>query len=195
MSYYEEEPDFEDEIPATTDELEQAIQELMPKLSDLSPEALRKIAERASQALSVEVDQHVRKEVKTLVLKACGAQLQELAKKHMQDVFAEVLVEKVIVSGDSWSQKEATIREVIQGEMKKALENLKSDHKRENYVKEVINNFLGKELQDIAKSAVSEFKKEVLQELTKESTQRLTRTIAKAIAGDTKLLSVLKAIE
>lgn len=198
MDYGHEEEDYEEvevEQPEKeSDELELAIQELIPKLGTMTPDAVRGIALRAAREIAYGVRTSVVAEVKKVVMAACGAELQRMAREHMTQAFAEALTSKVYV-GNTWEKKELSIREVIEVEMKEALGKLKGDNTRDSYVKEIIKSFLAKELQEMAQKAVAEFKADILQQLTRESTQRLTQSIAKALASDTKLLNVLKAME
>lgn len=174
---------------------DEAIDGLVQQFGSISKESMRAIANEAAGRIANEIRNSVKDNLKKAIQSACGDEIRVIAKQHMREVFAVVVEEKVVQSVETWTEKTATIKEIIHKEMTSAIASIKAEHVRKEWIKEAIDSFVSKDLRKVAESAVAEFKAELGTEAKREATKALTATLAKAVASDTRLTSLIQALE
>lgn len=192
---YDDDCDEEENDEIVTDTGEAAVLELTKYMNSLPESVLKNLAREAARQIVNGMRNTIERSVKDLVIKECSAQIKTKAEVYMEAAFAEALVGKVLVSGTSWDEKRESIKEVIRKEMSKAVDGLKSDYKREDFIKTALNGLIDKELAQIAKAAVDEFRQKVMKDISKEAMTQIVKSVAGTIAGDKKFVALLEAMK
>lgn len=191
--YYDEEEEYEDcDEESSTSEAD--VQKIITLLKDgTGTEAINKALEIAAASIVTDLKSSIISALKNIIRDKCGEQIKELAQQEMPRLLAEVMNEKIVVTGNSWDQKQQEVREIVKQQMDKALGELGHSSTREKLIKETVSTFISKELEQRAQEAVKEFKTDLLRDMSKEAMKTVTAAIAKAIGSDNRLVALLSA--
>lgn len=206
MSYYEEEYDCDDDCNCPKCEDDKGVNDtpLDPvkalirdaiKLPNLPEELIDNAIESITSGVNRLILSHATNIINSIIQKqvkeALASELIELSRQYMRIEFAKVLSDDLLLPRkESWEYKKVPIKDFIRAELEEAKKEIKN--KQGDFIKECVDSLVGKELGEMAKQCVSEYKVSTMHEIRKEAGKKLTQSIAVAMSGDKDLMKLLE---
>lgn len=206
MTYYEEEYDCDDDCECESCENKEGINAApldpvkalirdaitLPSLpEELIDNAIESITSGVNRLILSHATNIINLTIGKQVKEALASELIELSREYMRIEFARVLSDDLLLpKKESWEYKKIPIKDFIRAELEEAKKEIKS--KQGDFIKECVDSLVGKELGEMAKQCVSEYKVSTMQEIKREAGKKLTQSIAVAMSGDKDLMKLLE---
>lgn len=163
------------------------------ELVNLTPEIANPILSKVADEASRRLEDHLMKQLKVLIEKACGDQIKVMAKAHMEKTFLEVISSSIVIANSGWREKKVQIKDVIKEELDSKIKSMYGKDEVSRIATKAVEDLLRKDIDNIAKQSVQDFKNDISDQINKEAMQNITKAIAGAIGSDNKLLAILKS--